>query len=154
MELETQRQIAIPNSGSAVVAIVTNTNSELSPNGDEKVMFAAISVKPHPISFAYRAQFVGCSPGLTSIALLCFALVAAIAFGVWSHLTHNLAFFEAGRYCGIFISYRYAMHCWSGTDLLELMLRPFFIKRIRVAPPREIKAVDEPIVLEFLETKL
>ena len=111
-------------------------------------MFAATNVKPHPISFAYRAGLLGVVLSLLALPLLYFALVAAIAFGVWSHLTHNLAFVEAGGLWGLVA---YVTPCIVGPALIWFMLRPFFIKRIRVAPPREIKAVDEPIVLEFVE---
>src|SRR5262249_46643371 len=111
-------------------------------------MFAATDVKPHPISFAYRAGLLSVVLGLVALPLLYFALVAAIAFGVWSHLTHNLAFFEAGGLWGLMA---YVTLCIVGPALIWFMLRPFFIKRIRGAPPREIKAVDEPIVFEFVE---
>ena len=126
---------------------MTNTNSSL-PNGDEKVTFAATDLIPHPISFAYRAGLLGIVLGLLALPLIYFALVAAIAFGVWFHLTHNLALFELAGLWGLVA---YIIPCIVGPALIWFMVRPFFIKRIEIAPPREIKAVDEPIVFEFVE---
>src|SRR5262245_10417796 len=111
-------------------------------------MFAATDVKPHPISFAYRAGLLGVVLGLLALPSLYFALIAAIAFGVWSHVTHNLALFEAGALWGLVA---YIIPCIVGPALIWFMLRPFFIKGITIAPPREIKAVDEPMVFEFVE---
>jgi Zn-dependent protease with chaperone function len=127
---------------------VKNANSSFS-NGDEKVTFAATDLIPHPISFAYHAGLLGVILGLLALPLIYFGLVAAIAFGVWFHLTHNLALFEAAGLWGLVA---YIIPCIVGSALIWFMLRPFFIKRTENAlPPREIKAVDEPIVFEFVE---
>ena len=125
-----------------------NANSSL-PNDDEKVTSTTTDLIPHPISFAYRAGLLGVVLGLLALPLIYFGLVAAIAFGVWFHLTHNLALFEVAGLWGLVA---YIIPCIVGPVLIWFMLRPFFIKRTEIAPPpREIKAVDEPIVFEFVE---
>jgi len=126
---------------------VKDANSSLS-NGGEKVTFAATDLIPHPISFAYRAGLLGVFLGLLALPLIYFGLVASIAFGVWFHLTHNLALFEVAGLWGLVA---YVIPCIVGPVLIWFMIRPFFIKGITIAPPREIKAVDEPIVFEFVE---
>ena len=110
-------------------------------------MFAATDVRPQPISFAYRAGLFGVVLGLLTLPLIYFGLVAAIAFGVWFHVIHDWAFLEAGGLWGLVV---YIIPCIVGPALIWFMLRPFFIKRVTVAPPPEIKETDEPIIFEFI----
>lgn len=110
-------------------------------------MFAATDVIPHPISFASGAGLLGVVLGLLALPLIYFGLVAAIAFGVWFHVTHDSALVEAGGLWGLVV---YIIPCIVGPALIWFMLRPFFIKRVTVAPPPEIKETDEPIMFEFV----
>jgi len=110
-------------------------------------MFAATDVRPQPISFAYRAGLFGVVLGLLALPSIYFGLVAAIAFGVWFHVIHDSALLEAGGLWGLVV---YIIPCIVGPALIWFMLRPFFIKRVTVAPPPEIKETDEPIMFEFV----
>jgi hypothetical protein len=110
-------------------------------------MFAATDVRPHPISFAYRAGLFGVAVGLLTLPLAYFGLVAAIAFGVWFHVTHDSALVKAGGLWGLVA---FIIPCIVGPVLVWFMLRPFFIKQVKVAPLPELKATNEPIIFEFI----
>jgi len=81
-------------------------------------MFAATDVIPHPISFAYGAGLLGVVLGLLALPLIYFGLVAAIAFGVWFHVTHDSALVEAGGLWGLVV---YIIPCIVGPALIWFM---------------------------------
>jgi hypothetical protein len=110
-------------------------------------MFSATAIIPHPISFAYRAGLFGVALGLLALPLIYFGLVAAIAFGVWFHVTHDSAVLKAAGLPGLVA---YIIPCIVGPALIWFMLRPFFTKQVKVAPLPEIKAANEPIIFEFV----
>jgi Zn-dependent protease with chaperone function len=115
---------------------------------DKEVRFARSEMSSHPISLAYRAGLIGVLLGLVLLPLIYFGLVVAIAYGMYFHFVHDLVFLEDGGFWGFVV---YLAPAIVGPALLWFMLRPFFIKRARVALPHEIKPADEPAILEFVE---
>lgn len=115
---------------------------------DKGVRFARSEMSSHPISLAYRAGLIGVLLGLVALPLIYFGLVAAIAYGMYFHFVHDLVFLEDGGFWGFVV---YLAPAIVGPALIWFMLRPFFIKRARVALPHEIKPADEPAIFEFVE---
>ena len=116
---------------------------------DKEVRFARSEMSSHPISLAYRAGLRGVL--LDQLRRLEAFLTGCwpIVYGMYFHFVHDLAFLEDGGFWGFVVYLAPAIvGCLA---LIWFMLRPFFIKRAKVALPHEIKPADEPAILEFVE---
>ncbi len=110
-------------------------------------------IEPVPTTVGYRlaTALVACLMVLLPVIYL--ALIGAIGYGVYWHLTTHTGILEAnvrGK-AKMFAVFLYLAPAIVGAILVAFMFKPLFARRPKGPKPRTLRREDEPLLFEFVD---
>ena len=107
------------------------------------------SIAPVPTSASYLLGLVVSAATLITLLAVYFALIAAVAFGVYYHSRYNAGFVFSGNGV-VFRLLGFVAPIFAGTFMCLAMIKPLFAKKLRHMHPYSIEPTQEPLLFEFV----